>query len=90
MRPALRAAGDAIRGGDRDPRTIEGVLRRVIERDAPHARIEYATIADLETLQPLDRALDRDALIAVAAHFGSTRLIDNVLVRLRDGVAQVT
>ena len=43
----------------------------------PGARVDYASVVDAETLQPLPR-LDRPAVAAVAVFLGSTRLIDNI------------
>ncbi len=45
----------------------------------PGARIDYAAIVDYETLQPLD-TLAGSVLVALAVYFGTTRLIDNLLV----------
>ncbi|MFO7891706.1 MAG: pantoate--beta-alanine ligase [bacterium] len=44
-------------------------------------RIDYISIVDPETLEPLDFIKDR-ALIAVAVFVGKTRLIDNILIEL--------
>ena len=41
---------------------------------------EYLELRDAETLRPLAR-VDRDALLAVAAHVGAARLIDNHVLR---------
>ena len=43
----------------------------------PRARIEYVSISDAQTLIELDH-VDRPAVAAVAAWFGTTRLIDNI------------
>jgi pantoate--beta-alanine ligase len=43
----------------------------------PGARVDYASIMDAETLQPMAR-LDRPAVAAVAVFLGTTRLIDNI------------
>jgi pantoate--beta-alanine ligase len=45
------------------------------------ARIDYVEILDAETLKPID-GKTKKVLIAVAAFFGSTRLIDNVVLTL--------
>ncbi|HJZ58364.1 MAG TPA: pantoate--beta-alanine ligase, partial [Gemmataceae bacterium] len=45
----------------------------------PGARVDYARIADAQTLQPLAR-LDRPAVAAVAVFLGTTRLIDNLVI----------
>ncbi|MFF1540064.1 pantoate--beta-alanine ligase [Microbacterium sp. NPDC058269] len=44
---------------------------------------EYLELRDAETLRPLAR-VDRDALLAVAAHVGAARLIDNHVLRVAD------
>jgi pantoate--beta-alanine ligase len=50
---------------------------------APAARPDYAAIVDFETLKPLER-LHGLVLVALAVRFGSTRLIDNILLRVDD------
>jgi pantoate--beta-alanine ligase len=45
----------------------------------PAAQLDYFEIVGADTLEPLEKT-DRGALVAVAATFGSTRLIDNVLL----------
>jgi pantoate--beta-alanine ligase len=52
------------------------------------ARIDYVAVADLTTLQPIDGQIQGDALIALAVFFGSTRLIDNTILRFVDGAPQ--
>jgi pantoate--beta-alanine ligase len=47
---------------------------------APGARLDYARVLDAETLDTLS-VLDRPALAAVAVYFGTTRLIDNTILR---------
>ena len=42
-------------------------------------RIDYATIVDRENLATIE-TLDRPAVALIAAHVGSTRLIDNMLL----------
>jgi pantoate--beta-alanine ligase len=44
---------------------------------APLARIDYLELVDAESLQPIS-AVGPNSLIAVAAFFGQTRLIDNL------------
>jgi pantothenate synthetase len=45
----------------------------------PTVVVEYAAVIDPDTLLPLAN-ITNGALIAVAAHFGETRLIDNHLI----------
>jgi pantothenate synthetase len=42
-------------------------------------RVEYADIVHPDTLLPVDHVRE-GALVAVAAHVGTTRLIDNILL----------
>jgi pantoate--beta-alanine ligase len=48
----------------------------------PAAQLDYFEIVDPETLEPLED-VSRGALVAVAATFGTTRLIDNALLPAR-------
>jgi pantoate--beta-alanine ligase len=48
----------------------------------PAAQLDYFEIVDPGTLEPLEETT-RGALVAVAATFGNTRLIDNVLLPAR-------
>ena len=45
----------------------------------PAARLDYLSIVDPDTLEPVD-TITRPALVALAAWVGSTRLIDNIVV----------
>jgi pantoate--beta-alanine ligase len=64
--------------GERDAGALLAAARAPIE-DSPLARIEYVELRDAENLESLDRA-DRPAVLAMAVHFGKTRLIDNALL----------
>jgi pantoate--beta-alanine ligase len=46
----------------------------------PAVRLDYFEVVDPDTLDPVEDA-SRGALVAVAAHVGSTRLIDNVILK---------
>lgn len=86
---ALELAREQIEAGERDPQRLEHSMREFIAGAAPLARVDFVTVADLDTLQPIRERLDRDALIALAVFFGSTRLIDNMIVRFVDGVPRM-
>ena len=45
----------------------------------PAARLDYLSIVDPDTLEPVD-TITRPALVALAAWVGSTRLIDNIVL----------
>ncbi len=61
--------------------TSTGQLQQQITAQiaAGGGRVDYVELVDANTLQPLpDDVKGKQVLIAVAAHFGTVRLIDNV------------
>jgi len=50
-------------------------MRAVIEAE-PLARIDYVSVVDALTMQPVDR-VEKNVLVAMAVYIGKTRLIDN-------------
>lgn len=79
----LFAASDAAAAGERDGEALEQIVREVAS-DAG-ASVQYTTLADRHTAQPIG-SLDDDAFLAVAATVGDVRLIDNVFLAA-DGTA---
>jgi pantoate--beta-alanine ligase len=75
---ALREGRTLVEQGERDPDQVEHIVRRHIQA-APAARIDYVAVVDADSWQPTE-PLRGNVLIAVAVKFGSTRLIDNVLI----------
>ncbi len=75
---ALAGAARSVAAGERDAALLCEQMRNMLHA-AGIDRIDYATIADAETLAEL-RSLDRPAVALIAAHVGSTRLIDNRLL----------
>jgi pantoate--beta-alanine ligase len=64
--------------------TVDEILasaRRLIEA-SPLTRIDYLSLVDAETLQPVT-VLERPAVLATAVFYGEVRLIDHVAVRPR-------
>ena len=78
---ALEAARSAFGEGQRDASKLRDLMRREIAA-APLAKIEYASVADPDSLAELDQ-VDGDALLSLAVAFGEVRLIDNI--RLGEG-----
>jgi pantoate--beta-alanine ligase len=66
---------------ERDAPRIREAMREFIVRE-PLAEIDYISIADAETLEELD-VIDRNALVSLAVRFGTTRLIDNTVLRIQ-------
>ena len=79
---ALDATRIAIERGERDAARLTAAMREII-RSEPLAQPEYVELVDAETLEPMTR-LRRTCLALVAARFGATRLIDNLLIEERD------
>jgi pantoate--beta-alanine ligase len=80
LRRALDAAERLFADGERDPETIVSAMRTLIGKE-PAAKIDYASIVDDETLQPLDGPITVPVLVALAVWVGSPRLIDNTTLR---------
>lgn len=74
---ALKAAGQTFAAGSRDPRDLVRAACAVLSA-TPGLRIEYIEAVDAETLRPIARA-ERPVVVAIAAHVGKTRLIDNAV-----------
>ena len=77
---ALRLTQEMFRDGERNAGRILKAMRKEIEKE-PLAKIDYLAVTDTERLDPLDDLTDRKALVFVAAIFGKTRLIDNVVLK---------
>lgn len=73
----LSAARAAYAAGERDAGALKAAVRREIEGNADH--IDYVDLMSRDTLRPAAR-VDSPALLAVAAYFGGTRLIDNIFL----------
>jgi pantoate--beta-alanine ligase len=79
---ALKTARQMIKSGVANPKTIADRMRKIISASNSLTGVDYISIVDAGTLQNLNRVAGR-VLVAVAARFGSTRLIDNILVEAR-------
>jgi pantoate--beta-alanine ligase len=75
---ALNTAQDLFNGGERNAHRLEAAMLRTIQL-APMARLDYAEIADAETLEPVTE-VKRGNIALVTAHIGRTRLIDNLVL----------
>jgi pantoate--beta-alanine ligase len=75
---ALSEAAQIARGGERDTATLVAAMAREIGA-TPEARIDYAAVVDDETFEEVS-TIAGPARALVAARFGETRLIDNLLL----------
>jgi len=78
----LQAAQVLLRNGTRDALSLQSAMHRLLKEE-PRTNVDYAEIVDAQTFEPLTH-INRKAYILVAAKFGETRLLDNMLVDVRD------
>jgi pantoate--beta-alanine ligase len=81
IRRSLLAVQEAFRDGQRSGVELRDALRSTIEA-YPLLRLQYGEIVDPRTLESLEAAVP-GAVVAVAAHCGATRLIDNHILEVR-------
>jgi pantoate--beta-alanine ligase len=78
---ALTEARRRIEAGERDAAAVRQVMVEQVA-SVPGAVLDYAAVVDADSLQALDRiSTERPILLALAVRFGSTRLIDNLLLQ---------
>ena len=73
----LARAHRAFGTGERDAVVLEALVREEIAGKAD--RVDYVSVVDADSLASVSRIANR-ALVALACHFGKTRLIDNVVL----------
>lgn len=76
----LFQAAEQVDAGERRGDRLEGTVTRSLKG----LEVDYVKLASQETMKPMD-VLDRPAVLAVAAHVGKVRLIDNVAFDFADG-----
>lgn len=77
---ALHLAERLIAEGERDVKRLEAAMCSLVEA-TPGAKLDYAVIVHPETLNELTVA-EPEMVALIAARFGTTRLIDNQILRL--------
>ena len=75
---ALSAAKAAFEAGEKDAEALRRIVREGVAEE-PHARLQYVSCADYDSLTELEQ-INSKALLSLAAHVGKTRLIDNVIL----------
>jgi pantoate--beta-alanine ligase len=75
---ALCTAKSRIEAGETDAAKLVAAMRQIVG-DAGPARIDYVSVVDPASMQPVER-IERRVLVALAVRIGSTRLIDNLQV----------
>ncbi len=75
---ALQAVQSELHQGTRDALQLQSAMRRALQQE-PGAKIDYAEIVDARTFLPLTH-VTRSSYAVLAAKFGETRLLDNLLI----------
>jgi len=68
--------------GERRGERLGDAARQVLAEE-PSVQLDYLSIVDPDSLEPVDDAAP-GTLVAVAAYVGNTRLIDNVILDAPD------
>lgn len=82
----LREVAEKVQAGEmtRSRQVIDYLQGRISSK--PLARIDYVDVLTYPDLTPVDALQGQRILVAVAVHFGSTRLIDNVILPEKEEV----
>ena len=76
---AIRHVEELVAAGQRDASALIAAAREILSSE-PAVRVDYIELVNWSTLLPVSTATP-GALFAVAALVGSTRLIDNTIIR---------
>ena len=79
---SLKMARQEIDRGERNPSGLKHKMKELI-LSKPQARIDYIEIVGSENLVPLKK-LSGHILIALAVYIGKVRLIDNVIITIKE------
>jgi pantoate--beta-alanine ligase len=79
LRRALDHVESRILDGERDVKTLRNELAGIFSR-VPSVRVDYIEFVNDETLHPVER-VEGAVLVALAIRIGTTRLIDNTVLR---------
>jgi pantoate--beta-alanine ligase len=76
---SLSRAACMVQRGETRGQVITDAVRAGIEKE-PLARMEYVSLCDSATLEPVEE-IEESALLALAVRIGKTRLIDNQILK---------
>ena len=80
---SLEATKELVHNGITGSEQIKKKVSEILH-SAPLAKTEYVEIVNFNTMTPVDDVI-HGTLVAIAVHFGETRLIDNVIIHSRKG-----
>jgi pantoate--beta-alanine ligase len=82
---SMKGAENLLFNGERSTSIIADHMRSIIESAGRPDAIDYISIVDFSTLHPID-TINAKCIIAVAVVFGTTRLIDNMIIDFKEGI----
>jgi pantoate--beta-alanine ligase len=77
---ALKKAESLVSDGERSSKKIVKAMKDMISAK-PSVRLDYVSVVDTKSLKEVDM-ISKEALVAIAAQVGRTRLIDNAIVKV--------
>ncbi len=79
LQRSLQRAQQEFQAGERIAANLISAAKEIFARE-PQVALDYFEIVDPDTLDPVER-IEQKTLVAVAAYIGSTRLIDNLVLK---------
>ena len=76
---SLKLAKEAFTNGQRDVEAILNLVKDTIQSEKT-SQIDYVEMYKLPGLKPVGNKIEGRVLLALAVKFGTTRLIDNVIL----------
>ena len=77
----LKKARSIIRQGEQDSSKLRSIIDNILKK--PGIKIEYISIVDPDTLEE-KKMIDSSFLVALAVKIGRTRLIDNMMIKIKN------
>ncbi|MBV5122490.1 pantoate--beta-alanine ligase [Bacillus halotolerans] len=78
---ALQTSAELIRAGERNPEAVINAAKDIIETTS--GRIDYVELYSYPELEPVNK-LEGKIILAVAVAFSKARLIDNIIIDIRE------
>ncbi|MFM7615642.1 MAG: bifunctional pantoate--beta-alanine ligase/(d)CMP kinase [Synechococcales cyanobacterium] len=84
---SLNAAEELFKRGERSTQVLVNQVKSQLE-EKPFIQLEYVELVDPDQLKPI-KTIQNRGLLAIAAHLGSTRLIDNLLLQTHQPIIAI-
>jgi pantoate ligase / CMP/dCMP kinase len=84
---SLQTAQKAFKGGEKAAFELIKLTKQELEK-VPEVKVQYVELVHPQTLEPIEK-IEESGLLAIAAYVGSTRLIDNVILRQRQPIIAI-